>query len=493
MTANALVNTLLNGNRSPKTDDTLRARQTTQPPVGNDQFSRLFDLAPRRTPAQSPDSPVAQPPSQRSTASTVADTERGATQRVNSSQSSPESSRANRTESTADAGVASVSTSLQRAWEQASPEQRADALRQAFPEIDGDATAFSLVAAYDDAALAIDHLRQWFAGGEMQPGVIPRSITDQLGLTAESITDIETAHWIDPERIAAPREWIDGREPSDQSLLAGLNRAARALAALEDAAGLTGGGPRAFANFSDAGSSGEGIASLLGDGYALKGQLPDSRRGDTLLDWTRLPGVGRDLIAARLDTLAPINAPPSGTTESAPRWLPAAAGGDAQTRALDVSRLLGSAEALTRQSVDPGLARGLVERMRMLVGSGGGMAEVRLHPPQLGSIDLKVHVEGDRVHVQFLTTQPVTRDLLETHLPRLRDTLEQGGLMLGDTSVGYREAGQQTDSQNGERGDGLAKNATDSAASDADDNPGGDDRTRPATLDRLRGRLDLFA
>jgi flagellar hook-length control protein FliK len=70
------------------------------------------------------------------------------------------------------------------------------------------------------------------------------------------------------------------------------------------------------------------------------------------------------------------------------------------------------------------------------------LSELRLQlkPEELGSIDLKLRVDGDRVHVAMVTAQPGVRELLETQLPQLRQMLEQGGLQLGDVDVTQRDA-----------------------------------------------------
>ena len=69
---------------------------------------------------------------------------------------------------------------------------------------------------------------------------------------------------------------------------------------------------------------------------------------------------------------------------------------------------------------------------------------LQLKPEELGSLELKLRVDGDRVHVAMLTAQPGVKELLEAQLPQLRQLLEQGGLQLGDVDVAQRDTDGNT-------------------------------------------------
>lgn len=365
---------------------------------------------------------------------------------------------------------------LRDAWARAAERARADALRAAFPEIDPDAVAFDLVARYDDPLAAIDDLRQWFAVGNALPGAL-------LG----------APHEPSPGDAGAWQAWwlqlgAEAVENPEGLGASWLMRTGRALAALDPHAagtGLAGGRPSGV------------LAALLDpsigrDAGALRGvDLDGGRLARWPIDAMALAGAGGLVAFGAGATPARSPAAPSPLG-----GLPgAAAAGEGAARILDVSRLLGAPDALGRVGVDPGLARGLVERMRWLVGSGGGLAELRLHPPQLGSVDLRVHVEGERVHVQFLASQAVTRDLLETHLPRLREALEAGGLTLGEASVGQRDAGGDAEHAEGSPGRDPGGRADQSqrVSSEATDTGHADEHgARQTTLERLAARLDVY-
>lgn len=60
---------------------------------------------------------------------------------------------------------------------------------------------------------------------------------------------------------------------------------------------------------------------------------------------------------------------------------------------------------------------------------------IKLTPDALGSIDIAVRQEGDRVHVRFTTEHEATRALIAEAQPRLTELAAARGVRIGDTSV----------------------------------------------------------
>ncbi|WP_019558012.1 flagellar hook-length control protein FliK [Thioalkalivibrio sp. ALE12] len=139
---------------------------------------------------------------------------------------------------------------------------------------------------------------------------------------------------------------------------------------------------------------------------------------------------------------------------------------------------------LTRLLQQPNGARELADQVRMLAQAQGGRTELKLHPPQLGSLDVRVLVEGDRTSIQFISANPVTREVLEAAMPRLRDSLAESGLMLDDATVSDHAAEEQAEQEAGE-----TALAADDEAAEAEDREAADG----STLSMLNRRLDLFA
>ena len=97
----------------------------------------------------------------------------------------------------------------------------------------------------------------------------------------------------------------------------------------------------------------------------------------------------------------------------------------------------------------------LGQRLVWMSEAGIGRAEIRLNPPELGYIDVRVAVANDEARVAFNVQHGTTREALEAALPRLRELFAQQGIELADASVSQhspgeqRQAGTTADNQSG--------------------------------------------
>lgn len=98
------------------------------------------------------------------------------------------------------------------------------------------------------------------------------------------------------------------------------------------------------------------------------------------------------------------------------------------------------------------------QQLITMVSQGIQHAEIRLDPPELGHMLVKIQVHGDQTQVQFHVTQPQTRDLVEQAMPRLRELLQEQGMQLADSHVSQ---GDQSERREGSFGDGGSSNAAD--------------------------------
>ncbi|MGL4474985.1 MAG: flagellar hook-length control protein FliK, partial [Shewanella sp.] len=78
-----------------------------------------------------------------------------------------------------------------------------------------------------------------------------------------------------------------------------------------------------------------------------------------------------------------------------------------------------------------------------MVSQGIGQAEIRLDPPELGSLLVRIQVQGDQTQVQFVAASAQTRDMLEQAMPKLRDLLNDQGMQLADSQVSEQGKEQQ--------------------------------------------------
>jgi len=63
-------------------------------------------------------------------------------------------------------------------------------------------------------------------------------------------------------------------------------------------------------------------------------------------------------------------------------------------------------------------------------------AQITLNPEKLGPVQIKLHIDKDQqVHVVMNAQQGVTREAMETAMPRLKEMMEQAGIDLGSVDV----------------------------------------------------------
>lgn len=112
-----------------------------------------------------------------------------------------------------------------------------------------------------------------------------------------------------------------------------------------------------------------------------------------------------------------------------------------------------------------------------------GHAHIKISPNDLGPIDVRLQLDGDKVHASFTSAHAEVRHALESTLPRLREMLNEQGFQLGQADVG-----QQQTAREGHAGDGG------SGRGGSDGKPALADTTvSPAQLMRQRGLLDAYA
>ncbi len=97
----------------------------------------------------------------------------------------------------------------------------------------------------------------------------------------------------------------------------------------------------------------------------------------------------------------------------------------------------------------------LTEKVRWMVNSRNLSAEIRLDPPDLGGMNIKVNINGDSASVSFIVQSQQARDALDQAVPRLREMLEEQGIELGQSSVEQDSSGQDQQAEQ----DTMAKNA----------------------------------
>lgn len=125
-------------------------------------------------------------------------------------------------------------------------------------------------------------------------------------------------------------------------------------------------------------------------------------------------------------------------------------------------------------------AQELGQQVAWLGGQDIKQARIRLHPEDIGQLDIKVSVTHDRVDVVFSAQHPAAVTAVQQSLPQLGQMLSQQGLSLGHAEVGQHDRGTH-------QGNGAM--ATDVDQDDVGEIHGAGLPTSVATV----GLLDAFA
>lgn len=143
-----------------------------------------------------------------------------------------------------------------------------------------------------------------------------------------------------------------------------------------------------------------------------------------------------------------------------------------------------SASPTPTPDLNDGFDEAVGTRLTWLAEQKIGHAHIKITPNDLGPVEVRLQMDGDKVHASFTAAHVETRQALEQSLPRLRDMLGEHGFQLAHADVGAQQQGQRQDGSATSNGfDGLGDGASEDAAS----------VVVPASVLRARGLLDAYA
>ena len=106
----------------------------------------------------------------------------------------------------------------------------------------------------------------------------------------------------------------------------------------------------------------------------------------------------------------------------------------------------------------------LAEKIRWMVNGRQSMAEIRLDPPEMGSMQIRLNVSGDSASVSFVVQSQHAKEMLADAMPRLRDMFSEQGIDLGESFVSQQQTGEQGEQQSGgQSGGGFDDNVPEDA------------------------------
>lgn len=84
------------------------------------------------------------------------------------------------------------------------------------------------------------------------------------------------------------------------------------------------------------------------------------------------------------------------------------------------------------------------QQLKVMVQQGIHRAELKLHPEDLGTVQVSLRLQQDQAQLLVLSDHPQVRAALEATLPQLRHALAESGIQLGESSVSTGNFEQQS-------------------------------------------------
>lgn len=129
-----------------------------------------------------------------------------------------------------------------------------------------------------------------------------------------------------------------------------------------------------------------------------------------------------------------------------------------------------STPVLNAQLGTPEWQQQLGQQVMMFNRQGQQTAQLRLHPEDLGSIQISMKIENNQAQLHFVSGHSGVRSALEAAMPELKTALADSGISLGQSSVGsdssqWQQAQQQSSQSGTPQGDASSWAAFNSGSS----------------------------
>lgn len=88
-------------------------------------------------------------------------------------------------------------------------------------------------------------------------------------------------------------------------------------------------------------------------------------------------------------------------------------------------------------------AKALFDRTNMLLNLNLKEAEIRLDPPELGSMQIRIRSDAEQAQINFVVQSQQAKEMLEQSMGRLKEMLAEQGINLGESSVSEQGQNEQ--------------------------------------------------
>ncbi|MEJ2913030.1 flagellar hook-length control protein FliK [Pseudoalteromonas sp. C12FD-1] len=115
-------------------------------------------------------------------------------------------------------------------------------------------------------------------------------------------------------------------------------------------------------------------------------------------------------------------------------------------------------------------AKMLQERVSSMLSISNKEAEIRLDPPEMGSMQIRIRSDAEQAQINFVVQNQQAKEALEQSMPRLREMLAEQGIDLGESSISYGQSGnEQSDEGEGHSQGQMANKNTPQDQNDEQD------------------------
>jgi len=80
----------------------------------------------------------------------------------------------------------------------------------------------------------------------------------------------------------------------------------------------------------------------------------------------------------------------------------------------------------------------LQDKVLVMVQQKLQQVDIRLDPPELGQMQVKLHLHNDQASIQFIVQNQQAKEALDQNMPKLREMLAEQGVNVGDANVGQQ-------------------------------------------------------
>lgn len=185
-----------------------------------------------------------------------------------------------------------------------------------------------------------------------------------------------------------------------------------------------------------------------------------------------------------------VSAPGAHTALQSPVLMPSAA----QVSATQAAAPTAQAIPLTGQLGSELWQQQVSQNVAYFSRQGLQQAQLRLHPEELGSLNIHLKIEDNQAVMHFVSPHSHVRAAMESMMPVLRSALQESGINLAQSSVGQEYHGDQQNPGNGQNAGQSGESLSATGSISALNIPGDTTASRVAHSAALaRGGIDTFA